>query len=167
MFSPNRVVVEKLTSSDIQHLFCIYRLLAFGVTAGRRPRRCLWVFVEVLSSPLADQETSESSTFEVSSRQTLSADSSALNSSSLRAEQKVGLTRLSLSVLNIHQRLSHLTPLALNSLRFHQTNTFIFLHFPSSHLCLTPVSVTRVSDVRREQRCIKTSLKQRRGKINK
>lgn len=123
---------------------CSLCLLLSEVTTGHCPHRRFRAFVEVLSSLQADQEQSESSTFEVSSRLTLSADSSALNSSSLRAEQKAGLTRLSLSVLNIHQRLSHLTPRSLSQLSkaspFCKLTLLFFLHFSASHLSFVPFS---------------------------
>lgn len=113
--------------------------VSVGVSAGRCPHHRLTSFVEVLSSLQAAQEASESSTFEVSPQLTLSANSSALKSSSLWTEQKAGLTRLRLCVLNIHQRLSHLTlrSLSLWGLAILQSYTSI----SPARFCPEPFSI--------------------------
>lgn len=112
-----------------QRFFCICCLLASGVTAGHRPRRGFRLFVAFLSSTWADQEASKPSPFEASSRPPPSVDSSALNLG--------GLTRLSLSLLNIHQRLPHLTRRSRSELSkaspFCKLTLFFFLFF----FCLT------------------------------
>ena len=68
-------------------------------------------------------------------------------------EQKAGLTRLSLSVLNIHQRLSYLTLCSPSELSKASPFCEPTLLFSASYLCF--VCVAWAWDTHEEQRCIK------------
>jgi len=67
-------------------------------------------------------------------------ESSPLNLPSMSAEQKMGITQLSLQVINIHQRLPHLTlhstPEVSEASAFCKLTLFILRCFCASDLCL-------------------------------